>query len=152
MSTIIIDAPEAHSLDPQRQIRTEHFSHTALKMIVWTLTTIIFGLVLFDFYVQTQAKETKIALQCAQTEKLEVNKDLRVSEIDQYIAGSPVVQTRPADQHTNICKEMKQYTWKGFFKNYSISVYVGIGKDPSVDFVHSPGETIISSEEQTSTL
>ncbi len=152
MSTISIDTPESHSVYSARQFSNTPVSTNVLKMTIWTLGTIICCLVLIDFYAQTQAKETKIALQCAQTEKLEVNQDLRFSEIEQYIAGSPAVVTRPADSHTNMCKEMKQYTWNGFFKSYSISVYVGIGKDPSIDFVQSEGDTIKDPFEQTSTL
>lgn len=141
MSTITIDAPESRSTYPATAVSTEKNYQTVLKTSVWILGTIVFCLAMIDFYAQTYANESGFALQSAQEQLLEVNKDLRVSNIDQYIVGSPTVQTRPADKYTHMCKKMKQYTWKGFFRTYTISVYLGLGNDPSIDFVHCPGDT-----------
>lgn len=152
MSSITMDAPETRSAYPSVQVSTERNYQAVIKMVVWSLGTIIFCLAMVDFYAQTHASETGIALQSAQVEKLEINKDLRISDIGQYIVGSPTVQTRPADKYTNMCKEMKEYTWKGFFRSYSISIYVGLGNDPSIDFVHGPGDLIKGAENQNSTL
>lgn len=152
MSTISFDAPEAHTAYPSSKFLTAKFYQTGTKITVWTLGLTIFCLAMVDFYAQTHASETGIALQSAQNEKLEINEDLRISDIEKYIVGSPVVQTRPADKHTNMCKEMKEYTWKGFFKNYSISVYLGLGVDPSVDYVHGPGDLVQESDQKSSSL
>ncbi|WP_417382994.1 hypothetical protein [Gimesia sp.] len=141
MSTLTIEAHESRSNDPSTH-SLESFTQSAIKCLSWTLGTILFGLAMVDFYAQTYAHETELALQHAQTKMLELNRDLRMSEINEYIAGTPSVVTRPADNHTQMCKKMKQYTWNGFFKDYSISVYVGLGEDPSIDFVHGPGEMI----------
>lgn len=145
MSSITIDAPESRSVYPSTtvstDVSTEKNYQTVLKTSVWISGIIVFCLAMVDFYAQTYANETGFALQSAQEQFLELNKDLRVSNIDQYIVGSPTVQTRPADKYTHMCKNMKQYTWKGFFKTYSITVYLGLGNDPSVDFVHCSGDT-----------
>ncbi|QDT43361.1 hypothetical protein Pan241w_34610 [Gimesia alba] len=142
MSSITIDAPEARSVYPSTTVSTENNYQTIIKFSVWTLGTIIFCLAMIDFYAQTYASESGIALQTAQEDMSELNKDLRLSEIENYLVGAPTVQSGPADKYTHMCKEMKKYTWKGFFKTYSITVYLGLGNDPSVDFVHTPGETI----------
>ncbi|MCA9015520.1 MAG: hypothetical protein KDA77_09350, partial [Planctomycetaceae bacterium] len=140
MSTITIDAPESRSVYPSTTVSTERNYPLIIKTFAWILGTVAFCLAMVDFYAQTYASETGIALQTAQEKMLEVNQDLRISDIEKYIVGSPIVQTRPADKYTHMCKEMKQYTWKGFFKTYSISVYLGLGNDPSIDFVHGPGK------------
>tara|TARA_R110002095_G_scaffold208540_2_gene194331 strand:- start:7975 stop:8433 length:459 start_codon:yes stop_codon:yes gene_type:complete len=152
MSTVTIDAPEARTVYPSLPVPSKKFYQTVTKIVIWSLGTIFFCLAMIDFYAQTHASETGIALQSAQAEKLEINKDLRVSEVERYIIGSPTVHTCPADKYTHMCKEMKQYTWKGFFRNYSISVYLGLGKDPSIDFVHGPGDLMKNTETQNSTL
>ncbi|WP_417378101.1 hypothetical protein [Gimesia sp.] len=141
MSTITIEAPESRSNGPST-FSVESYTQSAIRMLTWTLGTIVFCLAMIDFYAQTYAHETELALQHAQTEMLDQNKDLRMSDVNLYIAGTPSVVTKPADNHTQMCKKMKQYTWKGFFKDYSISVYVGLGENPSIDFVHGPGEMI----------
>lgn len=152
MSTISFDAPEARSGYPSSKFLTTNYYQTGIKITVWTLGLIVLCLAMVDFYAQTHANETGIALQSAQNEKLEINEDLRISDIDKYIVGSPVVRTRPADKYTNMCKQMKEYTWKGFFKNYSISVYLGLGSDPSVDYVHGPGDLVKESNQKSSSL
>tara|TARA_R110002111_G_scaffold258083_1_gene326882 strand:- start:132695 stop:133153 length:459 start_codon:yes stop_codon:yes gene_type:complete len=152
MSTVTIDAPEARTAYPSIPVPSKRFYQVATKIVIWSLGTIIFSLAMIDFYAQTHASETGIALQSAQAEKLEINQDLRISDIGSYIVGSPTVETRPADKYTHMCKEMKQYTWKGFFKNYSISVYMGLGNNPSIDFVHGPGDLIKDAETQNSSL
>ena len=141
MSTITIEAPQSRSNDPST-LSVESFIQSTIKTLSWTLGTIVFGLAMIDFYAQTYAHETELALHLAQTEMLDQNKDLRMSEVNQYIAGTPSCVTMPADNHTQMCKKMKQYTWKGFFKDYSITVYVGLGENPSIDFVHGPGEMV----------
>ncbi|WP_339729202.1 hypothetical protein [uncultured Gimesia sp.] len=141
MSSITIDAPEARSAYPSKTVSAKKNYQAVIKISVWILGTIIFCLAMVDFYAQTYANETGFALQSMKDELLEVNKDLRISDIDQYVVGSPTVQTRPADKYTHICKQMKQYTWKGFFKTYSISIYLGLGNNPSIDFVHCQGDT-----------
>ena len=109
MSTVTIDAPEARTVYPSIQVPTKQFYQAALKMVLWSSGTILFCLAMVDFYAQTNASETGIALQSAQAEKLEINKDLRISDIGRYVVGSPIVQTRPADKYTHMCKEMKKY-------------------------------------------
>ncbi|QDV18918.1 hypothetical protein Pan153_35790 [Gimesia panareensis] len=139
MSTITIDAPEARPLYPSTTAHHQTQIQSIVKTIIWTAGAIIFCLAMFDFYAQTYAHETEIALQQAQAEKLDLNQDLRLNDIAPYIAGAPIISTRPADKYTHMCKEMKQYTWKGFFKNYTLSLYVGLGENPSIDYVHGPG-------------
>lgn len=141
MSSITIDAPEARTVYPASTVSSSKTYQAVIKYTVWTLGAVIFCLAMIDFYAQTYANESGIALKSVKEELLEVNKDLRISDVEKYIVGSPIVQTRPADKYTHICKEMKQYTWKGFFKTYSITIYLGLGTNPSVDFVHCPGET-----------
>jgi len=141
MSTMSIEAPEARSSYPFTS-SVESYAQSAIRMLAWTLGAIVFCLAMVDFYAQAHAHETELALQHAQNEMLDQNKDLRMSDVNKYIAGKPSVLTRPADNHTQMCKKMKQYTWKGFFKDYSISVYIGLGENPSIDFVHGPGEII----------
>ncbi|QDT92015.1 hypothetical protein [Gimesia algae] len=141
MSTITIDAPESRSNYPST-LTIETYTQTVIRMLTWVLGSIVFCLAMVDFYAQTYAHETELALLQAQTEMLEQNNDLRMSDVNQYIAGTPSVLTRPADNHTQMCKKMKEYTWKGFFRDYTILVYVGLGENPSIDFVHGPGEMI----------
>lgn len=141
MSSITIDAPESRSVYPSTTVSTENNYQAVIKVSAWILGTILFCLAMFDFYAQTYANESGIALQTAQEDMSELNQDLRLSDIESYLVGAPTVQTGPPDKYTHMCKKMKKYTWKGFFKTYSISVYLGLGTDPSVDFVHVPGET-----------
>ena len=141
MSSITIDAPEARSVYPSTTVSTEKSYQTIIKLSVWISGAIIFSLAMIDFYAQTYANESGIGLQTAQEDLLEFNEDLRLSNIENYIVGSPTVQTGPADKYTHMCKQMKKYTWQGFFKTYSITVYLGLGNDPSIDFVHFQGET-----------
>lgn len=143
MSTMTIEAHDSRTSNPST-LSVESYAQATIRILTWTLGTIVFCLAMIDFYAQTYAHETELALQHAQTEMLDQNKDLRMSEVNQYIAGTPSVVTRPADDHTQMCKKMKQYTWKGFFKDYTITVYVGLGENPSIDFVHGPGEMIKS--------
>ncbi|QDV51522.1 hypothetical protein [Gimesia fumaroli] len=141
MSSITIDAPESRSAYPSSTVSTEKDYQSIIKISVWILGAIIFCLAMIDFYAQTYANESGFALQTAQEDLLKLNEDLRVSDIENYLVGSPTVQTSPADKYTHMCKQMKKYTWQGFFQTYSISVYLGLGNDPSVDFVHVSGET-----------
>ena len=152
MTTVSIDAPESRSLHSSTNIQSQRSYLTAIKTVVWVTGTLLVCLALFDFYAQTYANETGIALEHAKHEKLNQNKDLRLSEIAPYISGSPTVVTRPADRYKHMCKEMKQYTWKGFFKNYSISVYIGLGENPSIDYVHGPGDLMQNTKHQSSSL
>ncbi|QGQ26388.1 hypothetical protein F1728_28565 [Gimesia benthica] len=142
MSTITIDAPEARPLYPSTTAHHQTQFQSIFKTIIWSAGVILFCLAMFDFYAQTYAHETEIALQKAQAAKLDLNKDLRMSDITPFISGSPSISTLPADRYTHMCKEMKQYTWNGFFKTYTLSLYVGLGENPSIDFVHGPGDVV----------
>jgi len=136
MSSVIINAPEVHSLYPQAEVSTKNNYETVIKTGLWFLGTIVFCLAMIDLYAQTFASETQIGLQSAKIEKLKLNRDLRFSDINPLIVGSPTIHTQPADKYKHICKSMKQYTWNGFFKSYSVTVYIGLGEDPSIDFIH----------------
>jgi len=152
MSSITINAPEARPLYPSKEASARINYEAAIKTGLWSIGTIVFCLAMVDFYAQTYARETQIGLQSAQTEKQEINQDLRISDITPFIVGSPTIQTRPADKYTSMCKEMRQYTWKGFFKSYSISVYIGLGDNPSIDFVHGPGDIAEETGNQSASL
>lgn len=140
MSNITLNPPEVRASKPSKNSSNPSRYESIVKTILWTLGTIVVCLAIVDLFAQTHARETEIGLQNAQAEKLDVHKDLRISDIDSLIIGSPTVEIRPADKYTNMCLKMKKYTWKGFFKNYSISVYIGQGVDPSIDFIHGSGD------------
>jgi hypothetical protein len=152
MSSITIDAPESRPLYPSTTAHRPAQLQSIFKTIIWTAGAAVFCLAMFDFYAQTYAHATEIALQQAQAAKLDLNKDLRMADIAPFISGSPEVSTLPADRYTHMCKEMKQYTWKGFFKEYTLSLYVGLGENPSIDFVHGPGEVIEETQRPSSPL
>ncbi|WP_298866690.1 hypothetical protein [uncultured Gimesia sp.] len=151
MSSIPIDTPDARILDPPKEVAFElnHYQF-AVQTILWSAGTIVFCLAMVDFYAHTYARETEAGLQLAQIEKQKINQDLRISDIKPFIVGSPMIQTRPADKYFHMCKEMKQYTWHGFFKSYSISVYIGISNDPSIDFIHGTNDLALLAEKTSS--
>jgi len=152
MSSITINTPEARTLYPSKEVSAQINYEAVIKTGLWSIGIIVFCLGMVDFYAQTYARETQIGLQSAQAEKQEINQDLRISDIKPFIVGSPTIQTRPADKYTNMCKEMRQYTWKGFFKSYSISVYIGLGGNPSIDFVHGSGDLAEGTGKPSATL
>lgn len=150
MSTITIDAPEARPLYPSTTTAHPTQYQAVFKTAIWIAGAAVLCLAMTDFYAQTYAHETEIALQQAQAEKLDINKDLRLGDIAPYISGSPTVSTMPADKYTHMCKVMKQYTWKGFFKDYTLSLYVGLGENPSIDFVHGSGDVVEETQRPSS--
>ncbi|MCH9724450.1 MAG: hypothetical protein K0U86_06055 [Planctomycetes bacterium] len=151
MSSIPINAPDARILYPGKEVAFDLNNYQfVIQTILWSAGIIIFCLALVDFYAHTYARETEVGLQLAQIEKLKINQDLRISDIKPFIVGSPNIQTRPADKYIHMCKEMKQYTWHGFFKSYSISVYIGISKDPSIDFIHGTNDLALRAESTSS--
>ncbi|MFK7777378.1 MAG: hypothetical protein QM501_04565 [Gimesia sp.] len=136
MSSVAIDASEQHTCNPSKFTSVQINYEAVMKTCLWSVGTIVFFLAMIDFYAQTYASETQIGLLNAKEANLELNQDFRISEISPFIVGSPVIKTLPTDKYKHMCKEMIQYRWKGFFKSYSIFVYIGIGENPSIDFVH----------------
>ena len=115
-----------------------------IRVVVWGSLAVMAVLTLLDVRSRMAAQRTRDAWIAALDQKVDSNRDLRQSELEPLIAGSPRLPPtkEPADRHQRICRDVLRYTWPGILRSYTVSVYLGLGEDASVEFIEGPGEVV----------
>jgi hypothetical protein len=120
-----------------------------IRTVVWGTLGVLVVLTLLDMKSRVAAQRTRDAWQAAQKEKVDSNRDLHRSDLEPMIQGSPSLPPveEEADRHQDICRKVLRYTWPGIVRDYTVSVYLGLGQDASVEFIEGPGKVVPAEDE-----
>ena len=109
-----------------------------VRVVVWGTLAVVVLLGASDMRLKRAAEGTRDAWLKAKADENSRNKDLRQSQLAAHVQGSPTVSTAPTKKH-RLAVSVTTYVWDGFFRDYQIDVYLGLGKDPSVEIIDGPG-------------
>ncbi len=112
------------------------------RIILWCALAVLVALAVLDFRTKSAAEQTGNAWRNALRQK-PIGVDLTQSELAKYIQGKPSRKTleKPPKRSGIPAKTADVYVWKGIFRQYEITVFLGLGSDPSVELVEGPGQT-----------
>lgn len=110
-------------------------STMVVRLVVFGILGVLVVLAILDFRAKGQATATADAIQ------KRMEGDVLKSEIQPLIQGSPAVSSidPKAVPELKIATTAEQYLWKGILRNYTVLLGYGLGDDPPVEIVISPG-------------
>ncbi len=111
-----------------------------VRGLIWGVVAVFAVLALLDVKGKNDAEVSYNARMKIRNERVNADKDLRLSELDELTQGNPT-RTKPAksDRAGINASKFITFAWGGMFRNNSVEVhYRGLGDDPFVEHIMLP--------------
>lgn len=130
------DAPSAKPKQGGSTVRL------VVRIVVGGALIVLLVLAVFDNRQKSAAEGTFKLWDDKLHEIVETGKDMRKSDVEVLIQGNPATKSgKPGKEH-RFARSMTTYTWSGPFRDYSVTIYYGLGADdPIVEEIDSSWES-----------
>jgi len=113
-------------------VKDRNTGRTVARVVIYGALLVLLVLAGLDFRQKRAAESSFKSWDDKFHEILETGKDMRQSDVVSLTQGNPnTISGRPGKEH-RFSRSMTKYTWKGVFREYSVTVYYGLGADDPI--------------------